>query len=344
MQTTTDHSQSLSQTAAQPAPALPPGYTWRAPRLEDVPEVHALEVAANRADGHSSAGALADLESEFAGDPWCDPAADWRLAITPGGQIAATARVFVDPEHDTDGRAFVFGEVHPEYRGRGLDEFILSWMEQRGSERVQARPHAAAPCLRGVCPDTRADAIALFERHGYAPIRYFYRMRRDLLQPIPESPAPEGLVLRAYTPELNRAVQAAFNESFADHWDFSPASDEEWDMFFTGRAAFRADLTYLAMDGDQVAGFSVNRVSPEENAREGIQQGWIGTLGVRRAWRGRGVASALLCASMRDFVAEGLDYAVLGVDAENLTGALRLYERLGFAVIKRMIAFAKPLS
>jgi ribosomal protein S18 acetylase RimI-like enzyme len=89
---------------------------------------------------------------------------------------------------------------------------------------------------------------------------------------------------------------------------------------------------------------SFNVVNPESNERQNIQEGWIQALGVRRAWRKRGVATALLCQSMRAFKAAGLDYATLGVDTQNLTGALQLYERLGFVAFKRGITFDKPVS
>jgi ribosomal protein S18 acetylase RimI-like enzyme len=112
-------------------------------------------------------------------------------------------------------------------------------------------------------------------------------------------------------------------------------------MFFTGSANFRPDLSFVVMAGDQLVGFSYNTVCTEANARQGLQEGWIGDLGVRRAWRRRGIATALLCASMQAFCAAGLAYATLGVDTENLTGALRLYERLGFVADRRSIAFEK---
>src|SRR5512143_2516346 len=97
------------------------------------------------------------------------------------------------------------------------------------------------------------------------------------------------------------------------------------------------------MAGKEVAGFSMNGVSAERNARQGRSEGWIEELAVRRPWRRRGVATALLCASMHAFKAEGLQQAMLGVDTENLTGALRVYEHVGFKPVKRFIQFEKPL-
>jgi ribosomal protein S18 acetylase RimI-like enzyme len=167
-------------------------------------------------------------------------------------------------------------------------------------------------------------------------------MRRDLSQPIPDEHAPDGLTLRNFSSELGMGARQALNESFADHWSFEPVSEEDWQMFFMGRSDFRPDLTFIAMEGDEVAGICLNVVNRETNERQGVREGWIQDLGVRRAWRKRGVASALLCESMRAFKADGLDCAMLGVDAENPTGALGLYQRLGFVAVKRFINFEKP--
>ena len=88
----------------------------------------------------------------------------------------------------------------------------------------------------------------------------------------------------------------------------------------------------------------VPELSPEENARHGRSEGWIEELAVRRPWRKRGVATALLCASMHAFKAEGLQHAMLGVDTQNLSGALRVYENVGFKSIKRFTQFQKTVE
>ena len=116
---------------------------------------------------------------------------------------------------------------------------------------------------------------------------------------------------------------------------------ETWKLYFTDRDSFRPDLSYLVLDGDEVAGFSINFLSPEENERKGVQEAWVGDLGVRRPWRKRGIATALLNQSMLAFKAVGMDYATLGVDTENPTGALGVYERVGFAPVRRSVSLAK---
>jgi mycothiol synthase len=326
-----------------PAPPDPPEYTWRPQRREDIPAMIELLLAVEKADQRILVETPEDFEREF-DDPWYNPETDSLLARTADGRAVAFLRTFVSPEPEEEVQAWLWFEVHPEHRGRGLEEFLIEWAGARGRQRLLAMPDGLPRSLRVGFQDTQHASIALVERHGFRPIRYFYRMRRDLGQPIPEATLPDGLTLRTFTPDMSAALKDAFNESFRDHWNFHTVSEEDWQTFFMQRSSFRPDLTLLVMDGDQIAGYSINRVSPEENAREGFNEGWIGQLGVRRPWRKRGIATALLCASMTAFKGEGLDYATLGVDAENPTGALHIYERVGFFVAKRYIQFSKPIE
>jgi ribosomal protein S18 acetylase RimI-like enzyme len=323
--------------------AAPAGYTWRPYRREDVPALYEMLMAVDRADARHLIMTLQDMETQY-DDPWSNAEMDSLLAFTPDGQVAAMARVFANPEPIKECRAHLMGEVHPAHRGNELEDFVFSWLEARGCAKLREMPFGYPRVLRSSVQDDLRDRIALLERHDFRPARYFYRMRRDLSQPIPDGAPPEGITLRTYCPELGRGMLQAFNESFADHWGFEPVSEHDWDMFFLKRADFRPDLTFAALQGDEVVGFSFNVVNRETNERYSVQEGWVSDLGVRRAWRKRGIASALLCASMRTFKAAGLDDAMLGVDTENSTGALRLYERLGFIQVKRLIAFEKPVG
>jgi mycothiol synthase len=327
-----------------------PGYIFRFARRDDLPAIHQMLVCVSAADRTTFVDTLGDMLNQFI-DPWSDPEKNYLLALTAEGQVAATGRVYINPVPQHERNAFLLGEVHPEHRGLGkydLGDLILTWMEARARQRLQEFPADLPRSLRTACLDYLADRIRLFERHGFSPLRSFYRMRRDLSQPITDEYLPPGLILRTYCPELDRALRDAFNESFSDHWGFEPITYEDWQQFIIHAASFRPELSYLALDGEgsgaQITGFSVNFIREEDNQRQGIAEGIINELGTRHPWRKRGIASALVCESMRAFKAAGLDYAGLGVDTENPTGALGLYERLGFKVIKRSITFSRPVD
>jgi mycothiol synthase len=326
-----------------PTPPDLSGYTWRSLRREDVPVVHQLLLAVDEADDREVASTLEDAIREY-DDPWCTPETDSLVALTGEGQIVAFARTFLNPQPEEANRCFLWVEVHPDWRGRGLEDGLIDWAEARGRQRLLAVNNSLPCLLRWAHQDTQTDRIARLEGRGYRPERYFFRMRRDLREPIPDLPLPEGITLRTFTPGMSSAVLSMLNEAFRDHWSFEFITDEDWQKFFIERSSFRPDVTFLAMDGGDIAGVSFNTISPEENARNDIKEGWVAELAVRRPWRKRGIATALLYASMRAFEREGLDYATLGVDAENLTGALRLYERVGFVAVKRFIQMAKPVN
>ncbi|MCC6189540.1 MAG: GNAT family N-acetyltransferase [Anaerolineales bacterium] len=323
-------------------------FAWRAVEPPDLPGVQALLAAANAASGNPRAPALADLEREFE-DEWSLAETDSRLALAADGTVVAFGRVYANPRPEDEARAFLDNDVHPAWRGRGLEDALLDWLETRG--RAKLREIAAAAgfrgprMLRGGTPKEDAQARAVFERHGFRPARYFYRMRRGLSQPLPDPPQlPAGLTVTPFRPELSAHVRDAFNEAFRDHWQPEHVSAADWQRFFVESSSFRPDLTRLVVDGGQVAAFSLNRVDLAESERQGHSTGWIGSLGTRRAWRKRGLATTLLVNSMRAFQAEGLQSAALGVDAENLTGALALYERLGFAAFWTSVAYLKDIA
>jgi ribosomal protein S18 acetylase RimI-like enzyme len=334
--------QDFSSTLVLPAAPALPEYEFRPLRRDDVPALYELLLAAERADDRNLVQTLEDLQREF-DDPWSRAEVDTLAAFTPAGQLAALARTFQNPQPEGEVRCYLSVEAHPSHRLNGLEDALLGWAEDRGQQRL-LQASDAARVLRFGIQETQTKRQAQLRQRGFSPVRYFYRMQRELSEPIAAVQLPGDLALRTYTPDLSEAVHAAFNEAFRDHWSFDPVSDEDWQMFFVERASFRPDLTYLVMCGNEVAGFSLNGVSPEENARRGRSEGWIEELAVRRPWRKRGVATALLCAAMHAFKAENLQHAMLGVDTENLSGALRVYERVGFKPVKRFVTFQKAVA
>lgn len=333
-------------TQAVPATlALPitPEFEFRSLRREDVPAVYDMLLAVERADERDLLQTLEDLQREF-DDPWSSPETDALLALTSTGEPAGLARTFQNPQPENEVRCHLSVEVHPAQRANGLEDALLDWAEERGRRRVMWTAGGTSRKLRFGIRDTQTKQQAQLEQRGFGIVRYFYRMQRDLSEPIPAVQLPADLALRVYTPDFSEAVLAAFNEAFRDHWSFEPVTDEDWRQFFIGRSSFRPDLTYVVMDGTEVAGLSLNGVSSEENMRRGRSDGWVEELAVRRPWRKRGVATALLSASMHAFKAEGLRHAMLGVDSENPTGALRVYERVGFKPVKRFIQFEKVVE
>lgn len=333
----------MEQLITLPTPPELTDYHWRPARREDASAIHELLDDIEKVDQRDWVDTLEERERDF-DDPATNAETDTLLGFTSSGKIAAMAWVFSLPPSQWEHLVYLWGEVHPDHRGRGLGSFVLNWMETRGRQILAERPRDVPHNLRGNTPDNMLDRIALYEQHGYQHVRSYYHMRRDLHLPIPEPVWPAGITVQNWSPELDLATMQSVDEAFSDHWGNVPVDEEAWRLFYSGTPDFRPDLTYLAMTEDgQIAGVCFNEVRQAENRALGLQQGWIRSLSVRRPWRKLGLGTALMCISMQAFKQEGLDYAGLGVDAENLTGALRIYERLDFKVVKRYMAFSKTV-
>ncbi|HEY53345.1 MAG TPA: GNAT family N-acetyltransferase, partial [Caldilineae bacterium] len=295
-----------------PQPPNTSEYTFRPARREDAPAIFQMMLDIDVHDNRTWAGTLADTEKEF-DDPNVNVETDTLAAFTADGQVAALAWLYAPPEPGEEHLVFLWNNFHPDHRANDLADAIMDWAEARGRQILAERPRDRPHVLRISCMAHNAYRKELHTRHGFEPVRYFFEMRRDLSEPIAAVALPPGIVIRPWEPELDQRTYEAFEEAFQDHWGQAPVSKDVWDMFMVGRESFRPDLSFVILDGEEVAGFTLNYLSPEENKRNGIQEAWVGDLGVRRRWRKRGFATALLNQSMRAFAAEGMDYASLGV-------------------------------
>jgi mycothiol synthase len=220
----------------------------------------------------------------------------------------------------------------PEWRRRGVGRRLLAWAADRAraikDDGSVGHPDAIHEMSLAV-DEQNASAAAFAGARGFAVIRYSFEMRRPLDQPIPDAPLPPGLDLRPVVEADHRKIWDANAEAFQDHWEAAQRTEDDFRNWFAD-PDIDTSIWRVAWDGDQVAGVSMNTIYAEENERLGISVGWLDSVSVRRKWRRRGVGTAVIAASLRTFRDRGLTEASLGVDAENPTGALALYERLGF--------------
>jgi mycothiol synthase len=230
------------------------------------------------------------------------------------------------------------GYVHPDAAGRGIGSEMLDRGEARArSLGEQAPPGEAVMVFHGVWHG--ASGGRLLEAKGYTLSRVFWRMRIDMDAP-PAAPVwPDGISVRTVRPGEERAVHAASEEAFADHWEHRPTPFDRWLHFQTASAGYDPSLWFLGIDRDQIAGTVICRRFDSEEP----DAAYIEDVSVRRPWRRRGLALALLLHAFGELHSQGIHKAALDVDAESGMGAPRLYERAGMRMQRRIDVFGKDL-
>lgn len=275
-----------------------------------------------------------ELESLF-GSIIIDPATDTRLVHEPGGTLVAGTMVPAAPPGGF--RVDLFGAVHPDWRGRGVGRDLMAWsLERAAALRAAHAPDAEWVAEASIFVDDLPTA-RLFGRFGFTPVRYWFEMlapavRRDV------EPYPDGLRTVGYGPEWETALHAAHMEAFDDHWGYQKRDLDSWTGFTTRSAGFRADLSRLVLDGDTIAAYLLSYVDSDP------ERMYIGQVGTRRPWRRRGIAGRLLVEVLSAAATAGLRSAALSVDAASPTGAVGVYERAGFAVESRSVAYQRPVD
>jgi mycothiol synthase len=304
----------------------PPEPELRPPTLADLPVLADFfaDIEATYGAGGLPEGDVRDLLT----NPHLDVEQNFRIALSDGGVVGWVDIWDQNSEHE---RLFV--DVRARRREPEVYVPLLDWAERRGRAIALGR---AAVLRAGRVSDDEALEDEL-ETRGFGLIRHFFRMEIDLADE-PEPPAwPEGIAVRTLREGEEHAIFEAASESFSDHWDYHPMAFDEWRSFFVESSAFDPTLWFVAEEDGEIAGFAICRWERRPNTSH------VAVLGVRRAWRRRGLGTALLLHAFAEFRRRGRAKADLGVDAENLTGAVRLYERAGMRVATRFDAYEKRL-
>ena len=292
----------------------------------------------NLADGIDDIPTAASLRAEYEARSEMDPALDFVFADV-GGRVVGFGEAYRQVR-DEVAIYWTFGTVLPDYRRRGIGRAILAANEARGREIALAHDDPAGRAHASWVSEREGGAEALLLGAGYEPVRYGFAMIRPNLDDVPDASLPQGLEIRPVAADHHRAIIAADNEAFRDHWGHHEATEDD---FVATHASPDIDTTLwrIAWDGDDVAGGVLTWVYASENETLGVRRGWLEHIFVRRPWRRRGLATALIASALAGLRERGMTEAMLGVDADNLTGALRLYERLGFTVKDRATHYRK---
>lgn len=309
----------------------------RPPTFDDVVTVVEFRNLCSMYDENRESGTVESWIRQWQ-TPGFDLERDVRLAFTPDNILVGMVLVWdIQPTHTYP---VVWGRVHPEHRRRGIGAQLMAWAEQRAHDSIMLAPPEARVAMESSIISTDEGTNSLLLAQGFTLVRQYHMMHIDLDVPPPSPKLPEGITITSNA-ELqdDRGFYDAFVDSFQDHWGFLPHTYENWLRGATNEEYYDPSLWFAAMDGDEIAAICICT----KKAYDDPDKGLVDDLGVRRAWRKRGIGVALLHHAFGEYYRRGMYKVGLGVDSESLTGATRLYERAGMHVEKTHNRYQKEL-
>ncbi len=314
---------------------LLPGFRMRPPR-----DVDADAVAAFSNEESVALIGVPLIDADWLRARWTAPGVDrvrdFAVVESPDGELCGFLSVEAEPPFV---EVFALGIVAPAFHGLGLGAAIVSENERRARRfEALADPNVRVLIHAGALVD-EPRVSALLSSRGYREVRRFELRRVDFAA----EPAPprevEGISVRGFRPDEAQQLYEAHVEAFADHWGEGKETYEDFRHHHLRAPEYDAGLWFVAWDGDELAGY----VGAQEKSRENSSRGYIGLLGVRPAYRRRGLGEALLLHAFRALHARGRRGADLHVDADSTTGATRLYARVGMTAHPRFATWEKEL-
>ncbi len=324
-------------------PAIP-GLSFRGFAGEgDYPKMLAVIEAGKHVDQVERSDTLDDIRRNYSHLTNSDPYQDMLFAEI-NDEVIGYNRVWWEKQEDGTLLYNVVGFLNPDWRRKGIGTAMLQHAEARMRQIAAIHPENGEKFFQVWANGSEHGLQALLASQGYRPARYFCEMTRDINEPLPEAPMPPGLEVRPVTEAHYRPIFEAANEAFRDHWGFVERTFEEEFPHWIENPDFNPSLWKVAWDGDQIAGMVQNFINAGENAEYNRKRGYTEGISTRRPWRKLGLARSLLVQSIAMFKEMGMSETALGVDAENLSGALKLYQSVGYKEVKRSMSYRKPLD
>ncbi|MEA3327726.1 MAG: GNAT family N-acetyltransferase, partial [Chloroflexota bacterium] len=307
----------------------------------DFPKMIAILNAVSKADHEDRADTLEDVRNAYAHLTNSDPNKDM-IFVEINGQTIAYSRVQWWQEEDPNDRIYsLFVNLIPEWREKGIEQAMMQWCEKRLIDIAGEHPKDSKRLFQTYSSAFKPTFNEILESLGYKAVRFFIEMSR-MLEQIPEAELPEDIDVRDVKEQDERKIWDANVEAFRDHWGFSPPTEEDYKSYMESKY-WQPELWQVAWDGDEVVSSVMNYIDHDYNKKFGRKRGWTENISTRREWRRRGIARALIVHSMHMHKAKGMTEVALGVDTNNPSGALKLYQNLGYEKDKTEMTYRKEM-
>lgn len=326
--------------------------TWKANKDElvfrsyageaDLPDLVSVFNASSHADEADWATNLVEMSEEYQSGEHFEPQRDSVLVEVDGRLVAFGEVRHYYQQESGNWQHRVDGLVLPDWRGRGIGSSLLEQLRGVCAGLAESNQGEVGHRLHTYAWGAQTARLAFLEEAGFSPVEYMYSMARANLEEVAIAGLPEGLRTRAVRRSDARDLWNVFNEAFLDHPGFFRQSEADF-LEWESSSYFDPELCVAAWEGERMVGIVINHIDAVENREMGRERGYLMRIATLREWRKRGVARALIGRSLKLLSEKGCGEAALRVNVRNPTGALHLYESLGFAVTSQLKIMERDL-
>lgn len=314
----------------------------------DFPQMLKVAHRANLADDVDEIDSLEDFTAWYDNLKNTDPEKDLFIAEVDDTIVGYGRTTWAEMSAENEVMYRSFFTLDPEWRNKGIGHAIFPVMLARCDELATQHDDTWAKAYQSFSGKGSTSKTRLLEEFGFEEERFFFTMKADLSKPLLNVSLPEGLEIRPVEPAHYPNIFWALDEAFRDHWGHEDATDEDYKKWVDRIKTMPSrdpSIWVVAWEGDEVAGMVLNAIFADENKTLERKWGWTDPICVRRPWRKRGLASALIVHSQKIFRdTKGMEFAALGVDTQNANGALGLYERCGYEMYNSFVAYRKKME
>ena len=276
---------------------------------------------------------LDELRARFAPSSTFDPTAD-ALIVEMNGRVIGYSRVTWWTERDGVWLYLTTGRLLPSWRGKGIGAAMLRWAEGRAAALAATHPTDGKAMLGANASSTEVDATELLRDAGYHETFTMVEMRFDAFDALPSLDLPAGLMFRPVSPDQYHAIWESVQAAYVNSPQNLLATEEDYEEWLAS-PAFDPMLWRVAWDGERIAGQTLCEIAKG--------RGELAEVRVGAPWRRCGLGRALVVAGLRALAERGVTEVRLHTRADNIYGAPRLYERVGFRPLKLFARYRKPL-